>query len=198
MNKVYFMVACFMCLILASCQQREELQEIQVNNKSQVDDSIMENIKFVPITQRLQNVSNRAIAATNHTYLKAPSKGNISIIILQFDDWGRTSRNCHGFGLCHVVWFPVTSVSDKYLEELGSGASILELDDINRQYYIDLLLAESAPIKNGELLPTLKIDENLELTKNEELLKSLSVKKGEYSYNPQLGEYGGYRITVVE
>ena len=78
----------------------------------------------------------------------------------------------------------------------NGGASLLEFDISKKKYYIDILLAETAPSDIPQEALTFKIDADFELNVQQAIGQNLTFHQGNYTFNYSLGEYGGYRIYL--
>jgi len=87
-------------------------------------------------------------------------------------------------------------LSEEKISKKG-GATLLEFDYNLKKYDMDILLAEFPPKEIPLDALTLKIDEDFRLENIETVLpQGILFKKGDYKYNPSLGDFGGYRIYV--
>lgn len=153
-----------------SCEKNEETKNID-------EDMIASKLTFVDINTRLASFGD-----------KKP------VVIVEWNEWGRKKKKCRGWGLCNAVWFPPPQEKSVSTNPDG-GASILEYDDIQDKYYVDILLA--APVPNDITLEDiiLRIDEEIELVDIQTLVsRDLTFPVGSYSLDTSLGNYGGYRI----
>ena len=119
-----------------------------------------------------------------------------TIVIVEWDEWGRAKKNCGGWGLCNAVWFPQPTDSEKSDSTISNFSTLLKLDSITGNYYIDIIL--SAPVPDDvpiELFP-LRIDENFTFNVEEAIGKNLQFNEGEYPFDESLGEFGGFRIYL--
>jgi hypothetical protein len=164
------------------------------------EESIQSQLKFIEKDIDALNNLTQSYSATSSDELVP----QITIIIVHWD-WGRPSKRCKGFGFCRVEWFPYIGTvelaalqNDEY-----SGWSTLEYDEVDSNYYLELLLAEPLPsnlladsislyIDNDMFLPIQDIN-----TFANSLLQNYSnfiVDEGKYDFLPDLGNYGGYKI----
>ncbi|MEN2400945.1 hypothetical protein GKZ90_0014260 [Flavobacterium sp. MC2016-06] len=172
-------------------------------DSSSIDEnSIAGKLKFLNANDRI---------STNATGKKAEG----DIIIVQWDEWGRASKNCGGWGLCNAEWFPIEALPP--LEEIPpideipqlegkssktnilsstGGSTILEFDSKINKYYIDILLAESAPTDISASSLTFKIDKDFPLDLKSKIGKDLVFHNGSYLFDKSLGNFGGYRIYL--
>ena len=114
------------------------------------------------------------------------------ICIVGWDEWGRASRDCRGWGLCNAVWFDCED--EQRFEYEGAYSSPLYFDETNGKYYVEVLLASSTEIPIEDL--TLKIDESFELDTELVIDKNLIFSQGNYIFNESPGDYGGIRIYL--
>lgn len=134
----------------------------------------------------------------------------ISIVICSWDGWGRKKYNCqHGWGLCNFRWFPRQSsyLGDPIAVEIpssGSYAGEIKTDSLGNSY-LEILLSEVPTINDipsihidddiiGDPLREVYFDENNEPI--EGLPSDITLKEGVYAFDPNVGQYGGYRIEV--
>ena len=136
----------------------------------------------------------------------------ITIIICSWDGWGRTSRNCTGFGLCHFEWFPnwkslfeekeERGEMDESIitEEVADDPFVAEVkEDTLGNRYMDIVLAEPIGASNISNMPSLNLDTDVfseNPIQNDSLETYLVLKQGTYEFDPSLGSYGGYRVDV--
>lgn len=198
--KLSLLTVFIVTVALISCSKDSD----SVNNVD--ENSIAGRLKFLDANDRV---------TTNLTGKKADG-GNI--IIVEWDEWGRASKNCGGWGLCNAEWFPFEeapidpidpigpldpidetptltgkSLKQKSLSKNG-GSTILEFDSNANKYYIDILLAESAPSDIPDSSLIFKIDKDFSL--NLKNGKTLTFPNGNYTFNKSLGNFGGYRIYL--
>lgn len=186
MNKLKFLsIFSFMALLtVTSCSEDDKPATVS----SYDENTIAKQLRFVDISTRIANKQ-------GNTRVKARG---ITIIIVEWDEWGRASKNCGGWGLCNANWFPQfkrTAQKSRNVSTNG-GATLLEFDGSLSKYYIDILLAETPPAEIPIEALTLKIDENFELNVKNAISKNLTFNQGDYSYDNSLGEFGGYRIYL--
>lgn len=116
----------------------------------------------------------------------------IPIVIVEWDEWGRGSKDCRGWGLCNANWFP----DSRNNETTNGGATLLEFDNTNNKYYIDILLEKPVPDDLPKEAITIKIDTDFMLNVEKIISKNLIFHQGEYPFNSALGQFGGYRIYL--
>ena len=135
----------------------------------------------------------------------------ISIGICKWEEWGRTSRNCKGFGLCRFTWTPLGNfilhvIIDRLLDSLldEEYVGVVNKDDSgNPHMYIRLAKAPTQALVPdfimdedvvGEPYAQEYVDEEGNVIKG--LPSEMILKKGIYSFNPNIGEYGGYEVDI--
>jgi hypothetical protein len=133
-----------------------------------------------------------------NTFTKAePVK--FHLIYVNWDSWGRTSRDCRGFGLCNYssCTFCCTDANDNVVDCNSYGrianSGIVTIFDETKQGYLIIKLSPAdeyhlSVINNKEIL---YIDNDLT---NEKLV----LLKGEYLFDTNIGDYGGYKILAKE
>ena len=162
-----------------------------INSCNSDDDSssfdenmVAKRLSFVDVNSRIEYNKN------------TKAKTQVDIIIVTWDEWGRASKDCGGWGLCNADWFP-SSQKGTLGKSNNSGAStLLEFDSLNNKYYIDILLSENVPTDIPLNAITIKIDEDFELNVQEAISRNLTFNQGDYPFNTSLGKFGGYRIYL--
>lgn len=139
---------------------------------------------------------------TNDGYsAKREKEKRFHIFYADWDQWGRTSRNCKGFGLCNFTscWFCCTDEMDNIVpcgeqdEVLTPNAHRIKIDDDTKTgfLYIELDIndpVQRAAIHDGSLF---YVDEDL-------TDENFKVHKGIYSIDKSVGSHGGYKIPVTQ
>jgi hypothetical protein len=134
----------------------------------------------------------RTTSKEGDNYYISPSTGKL--VIVNWTEWGHASANCRGWGLCHAKWFYFER--DAPIPRPDTGYSVpLQHNVETDEYYIEVLLDETPDLPDGDV-PDLKIDSDIPLDTALEIGKDLVLKMGSYSYDPNLGEYGGIHITL--
>jgi hypothetical protein len=102
-----------------------------------------------------------------------------------WDGWGRTSRNCDGWGLCNFQ-------SCWNCEPFGKYSGTIEVDDVTKEGYLYVSLDPSEEIQNKAIQnkEIFYVDKDLED-------KNATVHKGEYKFDSSIGKNGGYKISVT-
>ena len=180
MNKIKFLaIFVFMALLtVTSCSEDNETVT------SYDENSIAKQLSFVDVNTRITNKQAKGTQSKDF------------IIIVSWDEWGRASKQCRGWGLCNANWFPQFKRTAQKSTSTNGSATLLEFDDSLNKYYIDILLAETPPTEIPTDALTLKIDENFELEVEDAISQNLTFNQGDYGYDNSLGEFGGYRIYL--
>jgi hypothetical protein len=183
MNKIKFLaIFVFMALLtVTSCSEDNEV----VNSYD--ENSIAKQLSFVDVDTRIANQPSKRVEEVIPI---------VSIVIVEWDEWGRKKKNCDGWGLCNADWFPKQGISNRKSTSTNGGATLLEFDDSMNKYYVDILLAETPPAEIPTEELTLKIDEKFELEVEDAISQNLTFNQGDYGYDNSLGEFGGYRIYL--
>lgn len=114
-----------------------------------------------------------------------PSSSKKVIFSATWDDWGRTSRECKGFGLCHYnsCWF---------CEPLGGKYSgKVEVDDETNLGFLFIELDPSEEIQHDAIS-----NESIFYLDNDLVSNNVTLHQGEYQFDSTVGSYGGYKINV--
>lgn len=122
-------------------------------------------------------------------------------VIVDWDEWGRASKNCDGWGLCNADWFPpceeeVRKNNITYSSPPNGYATFVKKEDKTNRYYIEILLAAPKPSTLSDIDLTLKIDKTFELDTKSVLGSTLTFKSGSYFFDNKLGEFGGIKIYL--
>lgn len=104
-----------------------------------------------------------------------------------WDEWGRASKNCKGWGLCNFDSCWSCDINDRpgghrgkvfYNDETGEGTLTIALD------FTEEIQAEA-------------IKWQLPFTIDEDIVRDkVTLRKGIYLFEPKVGEHGGYLIDV--
>ncbi len=211
-----FLLFAALAATVMSCKQQED-----ANISMEKSDEIARSFKFVSLKDQLSSdtVVTRAETGKND-FTKLDVTPDVTFIICSWDEWGRTSRNCRGFGLCRFKWF-WSSESEVKNGNFEGTSAILKSDSLGNPY-IDLFLAEPIPTIEDDL-PQLSIDKDLlgeqvqyyttDSTSHSAtapsaninphigerpIVNNLIMQEGQYRYISELGTYGGYRIYLTQ
>lgn len=198
---ILFMVVATM---LFSCQQEGN---VSVSENEAASEALVRSLKFIPLDKRLSDLkvasadtrgSGKGGKNTSKEGDEVSAEDPFTIIICSWD-WGRDSRQCKGFGLCNFVWFPEFKNEIVATNTSLPDASIIETDT-NGERYTDILLSEKVSLDIQKKLPALVIDKSLSCqdTLDTGEIKTLTMRKGEYRFDPNLGENGGYRVKIYQ
>jgi hypothetical protein len=121
---------------------------------------------------------------------------------MDWDGWGRTSKECHGFGLCHFSSCTFCCVQEGVIVPCNdkvklTNTGIVLIDPDTNRGFLTITLDPSDPqqkdaIKNKEIF---YIDDDL---KNDDLKGDrIMLLKGEYVFDSAIGKYGGYKVNAV-
>lgn len=111
------------------------------------------------------------------------------VLTISWDEWGRKSRGCEGWGLCNF------SISYSQVKDNTKARRYTSniLVDKNGQKYFSILLGEKPDKAIKEEVLALRVDENISYTFEG---VDYTVRKGVYYYDHNLGEYGGYTVSI--
>lgn len=120
--------------------------------------------------------------------------------IVSWDEWGRKSKDCRGWGLCNASWFQPctekknTSASDS--KKIKSFATEVYKEKTTGNFFILLALNKPIPeeINVSDLL--FRIDEDIFLDTEKSLGRKLIFKTGLYKFDETVDEFGGYKIYL--
>lgn len=111
---------------------------------------------------------------------------------VEWDEWGRKSRNCGSWGLCNFkdCWFcdPIAGSGDLNLDEsTGVGTLTIELSSTYSGQ-------DSAIINQWNLY----VDEDIKnLTNVIEEFDTITMKAGVYQFQSNIGSQGGYIVDII-
>ncbi len=145
-------------------------------------DNIAQQLKFVSVNERIKE--------------KTLSNSRDKIIIVQWTEWGRASKDCRGWGICNADWFPQFNSMVLNPNPGNGGASILEIDQSKNKYYFDILLAASPPASISLVNLPLTVDEEIVLNTKTDIGTDLKINQGRYYYDSTIGTFGGFRIYL--
>jgi len=121
------------------------------------------------------------------------------VFFIEWDgEWGRTSKGCKGFGLCNFdsCWFCCEQdgciIKCPSIEKMY-GAGIVDINPKDNTGFLTIKLnpenkIENTAINNKEIL---YIDEDI-------VNCGITLFKGEYVFDKQIGTYGGYKVNAKE
>lgn len=114
--------------------------------------------------------------------------GKWYIYYCEWDEWGRSSRDCLGWGLCNYYDCWDCNINDKIWKHKGK----VIFDDITRQGFLIIELdilddIQKIAIENQEIF-----------TIDEEINNPNSIlHKGQYQFDSSVGIHGGYKINIT-
>jgi hypothetical protein len=129
-------------------------------------------------------------------YSQTASKKEFFVIYADWDGWGRTSRQCHGFGLCKfnsctfccVDGGVIVSCDDK---KIVPKSGTIKIDVETNKGFMTINLNPQFSEENDAInkKETLYIDEDLKSDK-------ITLHKGVYVFDSSIGKYGGYSVEA--
>lgn len=139
---------------------------------------------------------------TSQIMLKAAEEPAEKTFYIYFNngEWGRKSKECKGFGYCSATscWFCCVDANENIVsckdnkEVAGGQIAIIDPSSGNGYIHIKLDPAktdEADAIANKSVF---YIDEDINVD------NKLIVKKGEYTFDDNIGKDGGYKLDVIE
>ncbi len=176
-----------MVSLTTSCKENSLQQEAPAHDVSyQREQNLLEVLQFKDLTP-------------NDLLLRSNNGATLDIVNIRL---GRKSRQCDGFGICEVDWFPGwnSTNNDSQLRSIVLPQGVLGLiqEDKNGDLFIELELErEVSGFTQDEML--LRVDENIEMPNSGEdaFDPGLMIKLGNYAFDNRIGDYGGYRIPVT-
>lgn len=166
MNKLLLGLSTSIVLAIVSCRQ----SEVAENRFSEND--MAKLIKVMP----------------NSSITNPTARHEISI---GWDEWGRKSKDCGGWGLCNFSF---------HYDQTGKNATTTDSQyksniniDKDGQKYFYIFLNEKPNEQIPQDVLALRIDENINYNFNK---INYIVKSGTYYYKNDIGLYGGYKIFV--
>lgn len=129
-------------------------------------------------------------------YSQTTSNKEFHLAYADWDGWGRTSKQCHGFGLCNFTGCTFCCVENGVIvnckdKKVMPKSGLIKIDVATNNGFMTIKLNPQFPdendaIKNKE---TLYIDENLT---NDDI----TLYKGNYAFDSSIGLYGGYIVQA--
>lgn len=186
MRKLFLLFGvAFWALMSYSCDKKD----VAVDGTPELDreEAVLRELKFLPLEEQDE--------------LRAMNSGSsdLSLVIVSVE-FGRKSRNCRGFGICHVDWFPGFDELFSHSTTTESLSTYLRENEQTGEHYLELPLAETPSAKFTSEELSLRVDSPLELVSNGEdtLKESLVLPASTYKYDPSVGKNGGYKIVLQD
>ncbi len=120
------------------------------------------------------------------------------VIYMDWDGWGRTSRDCRGFGLCNFTSCTFCCIENGVIVSCNNSnripnSGVANIDKKTNKGFLTIKLDpifsdQKDAISNRE---TLHID--IDLTKD-----GFTLHKGEYAFDSSMGKHGGYNVKVTK
>ncbi len=103
-----------------------------------------------------------------------------------WDEWGRATKSCNGWGLCNY--------RDCWACDPAEVARVakVEFDDETMKGFLIIELNPSQPIERNAIDSTLTFHIDYDIDNVNSLLYA-----GSYTYNRNVGVYGGYKIPIT-
>jgi hypothetical protein len=120
------------------------------------------------------------------------------IVFADWDEWGRTSKECASWGLCNFRSCTFCCVQEGTIVDCPTksrmpNSGTIKIDTLTNKGF---LYIELDPLFDIQKLAIDKkeifyIDDDLS---NKEFI----IKKGQYPFNSSIGKYGGYKIDATK
>lgn len=181
--KKYFIPLVFGLLFAHSCAKKEV--HVDVTPELDREEAVLRELKFLPIDKQES--------------LRSMGDGGLNLVIVNVK-FGRKSRDCYGFGICYVDWFPGFDDLFSYGTTTETLSTYLREDMETGEHYLELPLAEAPNPKFTAEDLSLKVDAPLELISNGEdsLGESMVLPASTYKFDSSVGENGGYKIVLQD
>lgn len=161
--------------------------------------SIFALITLISCTDNQESISITKTRENNNSLITKEEPVKFHLIYVTWDGWGRTSRDCKGFGLCHYssCTFCCTDANDNIVDcnenNRIANSGIIKIFDSNKLGYMIIKLNPTDSTHNNAIRnrKTIYFDTDL---RNENLI----LLTGEYIFDNSIGEYGGYKIAAKE
>ncbi|MFC6269599.1 hypothetical protein [Frigoriflavimonas asaccharolytica] len=102
-----------------------------------------------------------------------------------WDEWGRTSKQCNGWGLCnfHSCWF---------CESTGKYSGKVEVDSVTKEGYLFVVLDPNDLVQNDAIIgnSVFYVDNDIDNS-------IATLHQGAYNFDSSIGEFGGYKIAIT-
>lgn len=135
------------------------------------------------------------ISLSNLSFSQSAKK-EFHVIYVDWDGWGRTSRECKGFGLCKFASCTFCCTEEGVIVNCNNkniipNSGIANIDKETKEGILTIALnpnfAEQSNAINQK--STLFIDENLRF-------ENLTIIKDDYLYDASVGRNGGYLVKI--
>ena len=118
------------------------------------------------------------------------------LVYANWESWGRTSKDCGGFGLCHFQSCSFCCTQDDVIIDCPKNQRLFNSGTIviDKTTNMGFLIIELDPLDNIQLNAInnneiLYVDENLT---NE----NIKLHKGNYQFDEEIGLNGGYKVIA--
>lgn len=129
------------------------------------------------------------MAPDTNSSVKAKSiPGKWYLFYATWEEWGRASRDCESWGLCHFYSCWACFVPD-YTKKY-SGLVKIDLD--TKQGFLFVELSSSDTIQRDALQNKSVFYIDQDITSN-----NITLLKGEYIFDSTVGKEGGYKVSVT-
>jgi hypothetical protein len=148
---------------------------------------ILISFGFQSCQNKDQSISPQGGLTSGSTSLLTVGEPRKRLYCATWDEWGRKSKKCGGWGLCNFkdCWFCTCDQADK-------KALVVYDDNLQRfNMTIELAQTDSQQIAAISSNSPLIIDEDI-------ISDNLVVKKGSYPFKQKVGSFGGYIIPAYE
>lgn len=186
MNRVFvFLSVALVVLLSYSCDKNEVSVDATLGQDR--EEVVLKELKFLPIDKQ-EDLRSMGVGSSD-----------LSLVIVSIE-FGRKSKKCRGFGICHVDWFPGFDELFSQSTTTASLSTYLRENMETGEYYLELPLAEAPSPKFTAEDLALKVDTPLELISNGEdsLKESMVLPARTYRFDPNLGRNGGYKIVLQD
>lgn len=202
-KQIHLLPTCFISVGLFSfisstvflgCCSNEEPMIPNTETSASSNDSV---INLLPSELYLTMYGTRA--DENNHFREPHYSDGINIGIVSFGLHTKRSGCLKGFGICDVDWWPWFNGSDPK-DKIDQNLRNLCYSPLTRDgrgnlcFY--LLLNDSASISNA-LVTRLAVEEDITGYYTDSVFsQSITVVQGDYVYDSNLGQYGGYKVYV--
>lgn len=146
--------------------------------------------------------TNQANESVSPEYSLKPGPVTFKLVFITWDEWGRASKDCNGWGLCNYTWCTFCCLdefenitpcpkSNESLENRNTGT--VEIDPDSHEGFLYIKLDNSKPEQNDAILNEKEffIDQNISID-------GITLHQGIYQYDSSIGSRGGYKINASE
>lgn len=131
-------------------------------------------------------------------FSQTTNKKEFHIILANWDGWGRTSKDCRGFGLCNFTSCTFCCTENDVIvncndKQIIPNAGIISMDPETKEGFLTITLSPVNETQRQAIEQKLALYLDTDLTSD-----TITLVKARYAFDPSVGKYGGYRVQAFE